>query len=431
MGTLRPRSGGNGAGGCAGPGAVVTRILRRYGRAAAVAALVLSPPAALTAYTAYAPTGPAGPVGTLAQRAPAAASAETVPGSAPGSPDTGGAALDPSASATQGQDADAGPGTPPRELIVPDMAAVVPGGASPAQVTALGKLHGVRAVLAVAGGQVSVGGQALNVLGVPLPAFRSWTPPVTAAATGIWAAALDGPNMVITSGTTADPRLALGSTYQVQGTTAVAVSVTATAPLDIPGIDAIVTGRTGTELGLTPAAVILVNAPGADYAALAGQIREVLGTDTTVTTLVQVTQTTALPVTGAATAGRPDTWLGLYQDSAALYCPGLSWTVLAAIGEIESGDGANDGPSTAGAVGPMQFMPGTWAAWATAGFGDSGPPDIMNPFDAVPSAARLLCADGATTGPAGLSAAIYDYNHATWYVSEVLNLAAEYAAEYP
>jgi hypothetical protein len=55
----------------------------------------------------------------------------------------------------------------------------------------------------------------------------------------------------------------------------------------------------------------------------------------------------------------------------------------------------------------------------------------MNPYDAVPSAARLLCADGASDGSAGLSAAIYDYNHAGWYVSEVLDLAAEYAQEYP
>jgi membrane-bound lytic murein transglycosylase B len=54
----------------------------------------------------------------------------------------------------------------------------------------------------------------------------------------------------------------------------------------------------------------------------------------------------------------------------------------------------------------------------------------MNPFDAVPSAARLLCADGATSGETGLRQAIFDYNHATWYVDEVLTLAAEYASEY-
>jgi membrane-bound lytic murein transglycosylase B len=105
--------------------------------------------------------------------------------------------------------------------------------------------------------------------------------------------------------------------------------------------------------------------------------------------------------------------------------------VLAAIGEIESGDGSNDGPSTAGALGPMQFMPATWAGWATDGFGETGMPDISNPLDAVPSAARLLCADGAATGTSGLSAAVFDYNHASWYVSEVLDLAGEYAREYP
>jgi membrane-bound lytic murein transglycosylase B len=113
------------------------------------------------------------------------------------------------------------------------------------------------------------------------------------------------------------------------------------------------------------------------------------------------------------------------------YCPGLSWTVLAAIAQIESGQGANNGPSSAGALGPMQFLPSTWAAWGIDAFGQTGTPDIMNPLDAVPSAARMLCADGAGAGGASLEAAIYDYNHADWYVSEVLTLAREYAEEYP
>ncbi len=132
----------------------------------------------------------------------------------------------------------------------------------------------------------------------------------------------------------------------------------------------------------------------------------------------------------APPTGRPANYLQLFQESAARYCPGLSWTVLAAIGQIESADGQNIGPSTAGALGPMQFLPSTWATWGIDGFGDTGAPDIMNPFDAVPSAARLLCADGATSGGAGLRQAIFDYNHATWYVNEVLTLAAEYAREY-
>ena len=138
-----------------------------------------------------------------------------------------------------------------------------------------------------------------------------------------------------------------------------------------------------------------------------------------------------LPVaTNVPTTGVPGSYLTLYKASAEMYCPGMSWTVLAAIGEIESGNGANDGPSSAGALGPMQFMPATWAEWGINGFGQTGPPDIMNPLDAVPSAARMLCADGAGN-PATLRGAIFAYNHATWYVDEVLALASEYAQNYP
>jgi membrane-bound lytic murein transglycosylase B len=104
--------------------------------------------------------------------------------------------------------------------------------------------------------------------------------------------------------------------------------------------------------------------------------------------------------------------------------------VLAAIAQIESADGQNDGPSSAGALGPMQFLPSTWAVWGIDAFGETGPPDVMNPYDAVPSAARMLCADGAAGGGTALSSAIFDYNHADWYVSEVLSLAAQYAADY-
>ena len=138
----------------------------------------------------------------------------------------------------------------------------------------------------------------------------------------------------------------------------------------------------------------------------------------------------SLPVDTAAPAGKPASYLSLYQASAARYCPGLSWTVLAAIGQIESGDGANMGPSSAGALGPMQFLPSTWKTWGITAFGQASPPNIMNPFDAVPSAARMLCADGAGSSGSGLRQAIFDYNHATWYVDEVLTLAGEYAAEF-
>ena len=78
----------------------------------------------------------------------------------------------------------------------------------------------------------------------------------------------------------------------------------------------------------------------------------------------------------------------------------------------------------------MQFLPSTWAVWGTDGFGQTGAPDIWNPLDAVPSAARLLCASGAGNS-ATLAGAIFAYNHATWYVNEVLALAGEYARNNP
>jgi hypothetical protein len=193
-------------------------------------------------------------------------------------------------------------------------------------------------------------------------------------------------------------------------------------------VDAIVSPAQARRLGLARGAAVLINAPAADMTTLAAQVRAVLGRGSRVIRLVPVTVTATLPVDTRVPSGTPSSYLSLYQESAARYCPGLSWTVLAAIGQIESGDGANEGPSAAGALGPMQFLPSTWRAWGITAFGQPGPPDIMNPLDAVPSAARMLCADGAATGPQGLRQAIFDYNHATWYVDEVLALAAEYAA---
>lgn len=128
----------------------------------------------------------------------------------------------------------------------------------------------------------------------------------------------------------------------------------------------------------------------------------------------------------ATSARRPATYVQLFQASAAIYCPGLPWTVLAAIGQIESADGINEGPSTAGALGPMQFLPSTGAEWGISTPWAPGPPDVINPFDAVPSAARYLCAAGGATA-AGLPGAIFAYNHANWYVTEVLALAKQYA----
>jgi hypothetical protein len=123
---------------------------------------------------------------------------------------------------------------------------------------------------------------------------------------------------------------------------------------------------------------------------------------------------------------RPSTMSPEYFDlyhAAAATCPGLSWTVLAAIGQVETGHGRNTNTSSAGAQGPMQFMPATFAAYGVDGNND-GVIDILNPADAIYSAAHYLCANGAGRG--NLSGAIFRYNHAGWYVQLVLTLAQRY-----
>jgi murein DD-endopeptidase MepM/ murein hydrolase activator NlpD len=77
------------------------------------------------------------------------------------------------------------------------------------------------------------------------------------------------------------------------------------------------------------------------------------------------------------------------------------------------------GPSSAGAIGWMQFMPSTWLRWGTDANGD-GIADPWNPDDAVFSAARYLSAAGGRTD---IARAVFAYNHADWYVREVLSLA--------
>ena len=97
--------------------------------------------------------------------------------------------------------------------------------------------------------------------------------------------------------------------------------------------------------------------------------------------------------------------------------------MLAAINKIESDFGRNMGPSSAGAIGWMQFMPDTWARWGVDANGD-GLPDPWNAEDAIYSAARYLAATGGATD---ISSAVFSYNHAQWYVDEVLQLAQQYA----
>ena len=113
----------------------------------------------------------------------------------------------------------------------------------------------------------------------------------------------------------------------------------------------------------------------------------------------------------------------LWARAGAAY--GIPWQVLAAINKIESNFGRNMGPSSAGAVGWMQFMPDTWLRWGTDGDGD-GVVDPWDPEDAVFAAARYLAASG---GAHDISGAVFSYNHAQWYVNEVLGLASLFGGD--
>lgn len=130
----------------------------------------------------------------------------------------------------------------------------------------------------------------------------------------------------------------------------------------------------------------------------------------------------------AALADIPLAMLVLYQ-AAAQRCPGLPWAVVAAIGKVETDHGRGALVSPAGAEGPMQFMPATWAKYGVDADAD-GDPSIWEAADAVPAAADLLCANGGGD-PASLASAIYQYNHADWYVQLVLSWAARYATGGP
>jgi len=127
----------------------------------------------------------------------------------------------------------------------------------------------------------------------------------------------------------------------------------------------------------------------------------------------------------------PPDYLALYEQAAAT-CPGLDWTVLAGIGKVETDHGqstlpgVHSGSNSAGAGGPMQFEPATFAEFdQPVPDGGANPPSPYDPADAIYAAARMLCANGAKNG-ADLHAAIYAYNHSGSYVSAVLAAAASY-----
>ena len=112
-----------------------------------------------------------------------------------------------------------------------------------------------------------------------------------------------------------------------------------------------------------------------------------------------------------------DDLLGYYHQAESQ--TGVGWNYLAAINLIETRFGSIVGPSTAGAQGPMQFLPSTFASYGQGG-------DINSPRDSIVAAGRFLAADGFA---GDRDHAIYAYNHAHEYVRAVNQYAALIAAD--
>ncbi|MEU3303851.1 lytic transglycosylase domain-containing protein [Streptomyces sp. NPDC006678] len=168
----------------------------------------------------------------------------------------------------------------------------------------------------------------------------------------------------------------------------------------------------------------------------------------------------ALPVAGPAEAGIPATVLAAYKQAEQTLASSdpacrLPWQLLAAIGKVESGqarggrvdangttltpilgpvlngvgfanisdtdNGAYDGDRTHDrAVGPMQFIPSTWATWGQDANSD-GSKDPNNIYDAALAAGKYLCAGGRDLSvQADLDRAILSYNHSREYLRTVM-----------
>jgi soluble lytic murein transglycosylase-like protein len=127
-----------------------------------------------------------------------------------------------------------------------------------------------------------------------------------------------------------------------------------------------------------------------------------------------------------AASSVPPLLIPIYQRASSAYALGPQGpAVLAGINAVETAFGTNVNVSSAGAEGWMQFMPSTWETYGVDANGD-GVRDPYNPEDAIFAAARYLQAAGMPTDTYG---AIFAYNHADWYVAEVLSNAACYAGE--
>lgn len=117
----------------------------------------------------------------------------------------------------------------------------------------------------------------------------------------------------------------------------------------------------------------------------------------------------------------PTEFRPIYQAAGQQF--GIPWQLIEAVHQVETGkSGSTANRSYAGATGPMQFMPGTWNAYAIDGNGD-GVADITDVTDAIYTGANYLAKSGADEGR--YDEAIYNYNHSQSYVNTVKTIAYE------
>lgn len=139
---------------------------------------------------------------------------------------------------------------------------------------------------------------------------------------------------------------------------------------------------------------------------------------TTTTDSEAYSSTTSIPNLLLKGSAAPDEYMKYYVAASEKY--NVDWSILAAIHSIETTFSTDLNISTAGAVGHMQFMPATWTSYGVDANGD-GKKDPWNIADAIYAAAYYLKDHGFAKDQ---RKAIWHYNHADWYVNDVIDTAA-------
>jgi hypothetical protein len=309
-------------------------------------------------------------------------------------------------------------------LTPPDAVALLTKSATPRQLHRLWHVSGVHAVAVLDTGRISVRGHHLHVVGVHAGRARSFTPALTAKSDALWQSIARG-ELTVGYAAARSLRHRLGQTLLVRGPRhhVASMRIGAFASLGLGAAEGVVSHARAMRLGLHPSRRLYIRAHNVPVSTIAVAVRRIFGAHVVVRDLRP--HVTVQPISAFAQSTIPAPYLALYRSAAAT-CPGLPWTVLAGIGAVETGHGANVHRSVKGAEGPMQFLPSTFAVYGIDGNGD-GVADIQNPSDAIYSAARYLCLWGAGRGGQALYDAIWAYNHADWYVRLVVQYANAYA----